>query len=174
MSERNQTSTMRHIRRLIRRRWGATLAFSIVLATPAMAQQSAQTVTEMVTARHDRDLNGRDVSSGKVITHRARANDKERVVIETYMPSMEPGRLALYQRVSRVTTVTNDGSQTIEETEERNHVSPSEPMRFVQRRVTTVRRTGTDSYVTERQVFEPDLNGRLVLVSQLTEHTSRN
>ena len=63
-----------------------------------------------------------------------------------------------------MTTVTQDGSQTVEETEERNPGSPSEPLRVVQRSVTTLRRSGTDTYVTERQVFEPDGNGRLVLV----------
>ena len=87
---------------------------------------------------------------------------------------MEAGRLALSRRVNRVTTVTEDGSQTVEETAERNPVAPSEPMRIVLRRVTTVRRSGTDSYVTERQDFEADGNGRLVLVRKQTEHTSRN
>ena len=72
--------------------------------------------------------------------------------------------LELSRRVSRVTTVTQDGSQTIEETEERNPGSPSEPLRVVQRSVTTARRSGDASYVSERHIFEPDGNGRLVLV----------
>jgi hypothetical protein len=112
--------------------------FWIVLqATTAMAQQSAGTVTEAVTTH--RDLNGRDVVSEKVVTHHARTNDEERVVIETYVPSIEAGRLALSQRS-----------------------------------VTTVRKSGTDSYVSERQIFERDANGRLVLVHTQTEHTSRD
>ena len=78
-------------------------------------------------------------------------------------------RLELNRRVSRVTTVTQDGSQTVEETEERNPGSPSEPLRVVQRSVTTLRRSGTDSYVSERQVFEPDGNGRLVLVRKQSD-----
>jgi hypothetical protein len=70
--------------------------------------------------------------------------------------------------------VTPDGSQTIEETEERSPASPSEPLRVVQRSVTTVRRSGTDSFVVEGQVFERDANGRLVLVRKQSEQTSRN
>ena len=140
----------------------------------ATAQQSVGTATETVTTRRDRDLNGREAVSEEVVTHRARTEDEERVVIETHLPSMEAGRLALSRRVTRVTTVTEDGSQTVEETAERNPVAPSEPMRLVLRRVTTVRRSGTDSYVTERQEFEADGNGRLVLVRKQTEHTSRN
>ena len=121
--------------------------------------------------RHDasqRDLNGKEAVSEKVVTHRDRTNGEERVVIETYLPSIEAGRLALSQRVQRVTTVTDDGSQTVEETAEPNPVAPAEPMRIVQRSLTTVRRSGSDSYVTERQIFEPDGNGRLVLVRKQT------
>jgi hypothetical protein len=87
---------------------------------------------------------------------------------------MYADRLELTRRVRRVTTVTQDGSQTVEETEERNPGSPSEPMRVIQRRVTTLRGSGNDAYVSERQVFEPDGNGRLVLVRKQSEQTSRN
>ena len=173
MIEHGETSKVRLANRLTRRRGAITVSFWIVLAaTTAVAQQSVGTVTETVTTR--RDLNGRDALSEKVVTHRARTNDEERVVIETYLPSTEAGRLALSQRINRVTTVTDDGSQTVEETADRNPVAPGEPMRIVQRSVTTVRRSGTDSYVTERQVFEPDGNGRLVLVHKQSEQTSRN
>ena len=172
MIERGEPSIQRPSRRLIRR-LGVMAVWSCVVLTAAtaMAQQSAGTVTETVTTR--RDLNGRDVVSEKVVTHRARTNEEERVVIETYFPLESADRFALHRRVSRVTTVTQDGSQTIEETEEPNRVSPSEPMRAVQRSVTTLRRSGSDSYVTERQVFAPDINGRFVLVSRQTERTSR-
>ena len=136
MIERGESSTVRLTRRLIRRRGVITVWSWIVLAaTTAMAQQSAGTVTETVTTR--RDLNGRDAVSEKVVTHRARTNDEERVVIETYLPLIYADRLALNRRVRRVTTVTEDGSQTVEETEERNPASPSEPLRVVQRSVTT-------------------------------------
>jgi hypothetical protein len=164
----------RRITRMLRRIFDVvTVSFWIVLAaTTAMAQQSAGTVTETFTAR--RDVNERDAVIERVVTHRARTNDEERVVVETYLPLMYADRLELTRRVRRVTTVTQEGSQTVEETEERNPGSPSEPMRVIQRRVTTLRGSGNDAYVSERQVFEPDGNGRLVLVRKQSEHTPRN
>jgi hypothetical protein len=169
----DQTSTVPPIRRLVRR-GGVITAWCWILlaATTAMAQPGAETVTETVSTR--RDLNGKDAVSEKVVTHRARTNDEERLVIETYVPFMYADRLELNQRVRRVTTVTQDGRQIVEETEERNLVAPSEPLRVVQRSVTTVRKSGDDSYVSERQIFEPDGNGRLVLVGKQSEQTSRN
>ena len=140
MIERDRTSTVRLTRRLIRPGGVITVCGWIVLAaTTAMAQQSAGTVAETVTTR--RDLNGRDAVTEKVVTHRARTDNEERVVIETYLPSEYADRLALNRRVRRVTTVTQDGSQTVEQTEERNRASPSEPLQVVQRTVTTVRRS---------------------------------
>ena len=170
-----KTLRVRHAVRFTRGR-GVVAAFCwiVLAATTALAQQSGGTVTETVTTRRNRDLNGREVVSEKVVTHRDRTSDEERVVIEIYLPSMEAGRLALSQRVQRVTTVTDDGSQTVEETAEPNPVAPGEPIRIVQRSLTTVRKSGNDSYVTERQVFEPDGNGRLVLVRKQSERTSRN
>jgi hypothetical protein len=169
----DQTSTVTLIRRLIRPAGVITVWCWIVLAaTIAMAQQSAETVTESVTTR--RDLNGKDTVSEKVVTHRDRTKDEERVVIETYVPLIYPDRLELNRRVRRVTTVTQDGSQTFEETEERNLGSPGEPVRVVQRSLTTVRRSGSDSYVSERQVFERDANGRLVPVLTQIDRTPRD
>jgi hypothetical protein len=171
--ERHATSTVRVTERLVRRRGVITvlLAFSLA-ATTAMAQQNVGTVVETITTR--RDVNGRDAVSEKVVTHRARTNDEERVVIETYLPSIEGGRLALSRRVNRMTTVTDDGSQTVEETAEPNPVALGDPMRIVRRSVTTVRTRGTGSFVTERQVFDLDVNGRLVPIVGQTESTSRN
>ena len=88
-----------------------------------------------------RDLNGREAVSEKVVTHRALAKDEERVVIETYVPLIYADRLELNRRVRRVTTVSQEGSQSVEETEERNPGSPSEPLRVVERSSTTVRRS---------------------------------
>ena len=86
MIEQGETSKVRLANRLIRRRGVITVSFWVVLAaTTAVAQQNVGTVTETVTTR--RDLNGRDAVSEKVVTHRARTNDEERVVIETYSPS---------------------------------------------------------------------------------------
>jgi hypothetical protein len=169
----DQTSTVPLTRRLIRLGSVITVWCWIALAaTTAMAQQSAGTVTETVTTR--RDLNRRDAVSEKVVTHRARTNDEERVLIETYSPSEYADRLALNRRVTRVTTVVQDGSETVEETEERILGSPSQPLRVVQRSVTTVRRSGSDSYVSERHVWERDANGRFVPVLTHTERTSRD
>jgi hypothetical protein len=169
--KRDETSTMRRPRRMMRPRGFITVACWIVFgATTAMAQESVGTVTASVTTC--RDLNGRDAVCKKVVTDRFQTNDKERVVVETYAPWIHADRLELNQRVRRVTTVTPNGSQTVEETEERNPASPSEPLRVVQRTVTTVRRSGTASYVSERQVFELDVNGRLVLVRKQSEATS--
>jgi hypothetical protein len=68
-------------RRLVHR-GGVITAWCWILlgATTAMAQQSADTVTETVTTR--RNLNGRDAVSEKVVTHRARTDDEEQVVID--------------------------------------------------------------------------------------------
>ena len=171
MIERGESPVLRPTRRLIRRCGVIAVWSCIVLAaTTAIAQQSVGTVTETVTTR--RDLNGRDVVSEKVVTHRDRTKDEERVVIETYVPLIYGDRLELDRRVSRVTTVSQDVRQTVEETTERNPATPSEPLRIVRRSVTTVRRSGTDSSVSERQVFEPDGNGRLVLVRKESEQTS--
>ena len=171
MIKRDETSTVRRTRRLMRPRGFIIVACCIVLgATTAMAQESVGTVTTSVTTR--RDLNGRDTVREKVVTPRGQTKDKERVVVETYAPWFYADRLELNRRIRRVTTVTLDGSQTVEETEERNPASPSEPLRVVQRSVTTVRRSGTASYVREWQVFELDVSGRLVLVRKQSEATS--
>ena len=149
-------------------------SFSIILAaTAAPAQQSARTVTETVTTDHDRNLNGDKRVSEKVVTRTTQDKDSEEVVIETYWPTVYADRLALRRRVRRVTTVTGDVSETIEETEEPPRGSPHERMRVVRRSVTTVRRTGPDSYVTEEQVFHRDVNGRLVPFQTQIGHTSR-
>src|SRR4029450_8101057 len=94
----DRTSTVPLARRFIRAGGVISVWCWIVLAAPtAIAQQSAETVTETVTTR--RDLNGRDAVSEKVVTHRARTNDEERVVIETYSPLEYADRLALKRRV---------------------------------------------------------------------------
>lgn len=147
--------------------------FWIGVAASAAAQQSLGAVTETVTTRTDRDLNGRDAVREKVVTRRARGKDEERVVIETYLPSLEAGRLALSQRVDRVTTTTDDGSHTVEETTAVSPVASSEPPRVIQRSVTTVRKSGTDTYLIEHEVYESDGNGRLVLVRTETAQSSR-
>ena len=173
MFERSETSRVPLTKRLVRRRGVIPLWCWLVLAsTPAMAQQNAGTVTESVTMR--RDVNGRDVVSEKVVTHRDHSQDGERIVIDTYVPLIYADRLELQRRVRRVTTATEGGTRTVEETAARNPGSPGEPLRFVQRIVTSMRKSGTDSYVSERHVFEPDGNGRIVLVRKQTDNAARN
>jgi hypothetical protein len=146
---------------------------SIVLATTASAQHSGATATETIATRVERDLNGHDIVNERVVTHRSQTSNEERVIVETYTPSIEAGRLALRRRVERVTSLTGDARETVEETAENNPASISEPMRIVKRSVTTIRTDSTGSTVSERQEFERDTNGRLVLVRTVTEQ-SRN
>jgi hypothetical protein len=108
----------------------------------------------------------------KVVSHAAQTTEGEQEVIETYSPSLEAGRLWLSRIVRRAKSVTSAGTQTVEDTEERNPAAPSDSLRLVRRIVTTERKTGAELRVIERRVFEPDLNGRLVLVVSQTEHTS--
>ena len=84
------------------------------------------------------------------------------------------GRTALSQRIRRSTTATGDGESTVEEIEARSRVSPSDPMRVVQRTVVTVRNIAPDWQVTERQVFELDVNGRLAPVVRERKKPSRS
>ena len=173
MIEQSETSTRRRTTRMIRGYGVITLLFWIVsAAATAIAQHGSDAVTETVTTH--RDLNGRDVVNEKVVTRISRTDGEERVVIDTYSPSMEAGRLALTERINRVTTVTRDGSRTVEETVRPSHVSPGDPPRVVRKIVTTTRKSGSDSYVSEREVFEQDVDGRLVLVRGQTERVERN
>jgi hypothetical protein len=137
-------------------------------ATDATAQQ--RTAAAQSTTVNTHDVNGNDSTSEKVTTRRSQSDGREEEIIETYSPSMQWGRVALTRRVRRITTETSDGSYTVEETEALNHAEPSAPLRLIQRVVTTVRHIGENSYETQRQVFEMDVNGRLVLRSN--EHTS--
>jgi hypothetical protein len=173
MQQQVDTSIVRRTDRLIRRHHvGIVLSWLVLAATAATAQQSGST-TETVVTRRNRDLNGTVAASEQTVTRRAHTNDGDEVVVETYFPSIEGGRLALSRRVRRTTTATSNGTQTVEETAERNPVAPEEPLRVIRRSVTTVRSSGTDSYVSERQVFEPDVNGRFVPVLRQVERTSR-
>jgi hypothetical protein len=124
------------------------------------------------------DLTGKLLMSDRVVTRSSESNAENRVEIETYSQYAEgfvraDSRLALSQRISTSTTVNADGGRnTVEEVEARNPVSPNDPMRVVRRTVVTVRKVGSDRWATERQVFERDINGRLVLVANDTEETT--
>jgi len=118
-----------------------------------------------------RDMNGKLAVDERNVTRRSIANGQEQVVIETYAPYADGlPRLALSQRVHRTTTATGDGGRyTVEEVEGRNLSAPNDPLGVTRRTTTTVRQIGTDRWVTERQVFERDVNGRLRLVINDTE-----
>ena len=150
------------------------LCWIMLAATPLTAQQNGGTVIETVATLSDRDVNGKDVVSEKVVTRRSGTSDGEDVVIEIYLPSITwGGRPVLSRRVHRVTTVAGDGSRTVEETEARSLAVPGDPtMRVVSRSVTTVRRSGPDSYISERQEFKLDVNGLFVPVVTETVHTA--
>ena len=148
----------------------------------AVAAHSADVRSEGSTDRVEEetvqtpDTNGRLVPSERIVTRRSGSNGQEQVIIETYSQGAEGfmrsgGRLALSRRIRRSTTTTGDGESTVEEIEARNRVSPGDPMRVVQRTVVTVRNIAPDRQVTERQVFELDVNGRLAPVVRETEET---
>jgi hypothetical protein len=150
------------------------LCWFVLAAMPAAAQEHEARVTETVATQSETDVNRTEALSERVVTRRTETSDGEDVVIETYLPSIYGNRLALSRRVRRVTTVTADGSRTVEETEARSLASPEDPtMRAVERSVTTVRKSGPDSYVSERQEFELDGNGRFVPVRKEIVHLGR-
>lgn len=123
------------------------------------------------------NLNGALVVSDRLVTRTSESTGENRVVIETYSQGAEgfvrsDTRLALQQRVRRSTTVAADGGRsTIEEIEARDPVAPGDPMRVTRRTVVTVRNAGPGRRVIERQVFERDVNGRMVLVTTDTEES---
>lgn len=138
---------------------------------------SAERVEEETIQRPN--LTGALVLSDRVVTRTSESNGEHRVVIDTYSQDAEgfvrnDSRLALRQRIRRSTTVTAYGVQnTVEEIEARNPLAPNDPMRVIQRTLETVRSVAQGRWVTERQVFERDQNGRMFLVANETEETEK-
>jgi len=124
------------------------------------------------------NLTGALVVADKVVSRTVESNGENRTVIETYGQNAEgfvrlDNHLALQQRVTRSTTVTPDGGGTsVEEVEARNFLSPNDPIRVTRRTVETIRRVAPGRWVTDRQIFERDPNGRLVLVAEDTQETT--
>lgn len=117
------------------------------------------------------EADGTPISHERFLTWWFTATDREQLIIEIYSGDdegfvrVDAGPERLSRRISRSTTVTADGGrQTVEEIEARNPVAMSEPLRLVQRTVTTVSPDGPERTLVLREVFELDLNGRLVLV----------
>ena len=116
-----------------------------------------------------RDLNDTLGISEKIITRRSGSNGREDVLIERYVPRdpaavhRSESRIDLQERIRQTTTVGADGSrETVEEVEARNPVAAGDPLRLRRRIVTSVQQVAPDRWVTERQIFDLDPNGRLV------------
>ena len=123
------------------------------------------------------DLNGRLTTSERVVTRRSESNGLEQATIERYSQNADgfsrtDNRLALEERIRRSTRATSDGHSMVEEVEARSRVSPGDAMRIVRRTVVTVRSVAPNRQVTDRQVFELDVNGRMTLVHSETEETA--
>jgi len=121
-----------------------------------------------------RDVNGKLAVEERSVIRRSNADDREQEVIEIHAPYADGSSpLALSQRIHRTTTATADGGRsTIEEVESRSPIAPGDPMRVTLRTVTTVRQIGRGRWLTERQVFERDVNGQLRAVINETEETA--
>jgi hypothetical protein len=118
---------------------------------------------------HRLDADGKLSLSERNVTRRSTANGQDQLVKETFSKNVGPSmrsdnRMELTERVRRTTTTAADGSsQTIEEVEARNPVSPNDPIRMVRRTVETIRKVDAERWQTDRQVFVLDVNGRWVL-----------
>jgi len=125
------------------------------------------------------DPSGALVLSERNVIRRSEGNGSRQEVIEAYAYDDEgfarsDGRLALHQRVRISTTATADGGrQTVEEVEGHNLAAYRDPMRVIRRVVETVRQIGPDRWITDRQIFELDLNGRLVPIRTEREERAR-
>ena len=118
------------------------------------------------------DVNGRLVDDERTVTRSVSANARDSAVVETY--ARIDGRLVLSQRVHRTTMATPDGGRsTVEEVEERNPAAPSDPVRTTRRIATTVRPARSGGWITEQEFFERDVNGRLLLVDQQSQYSSK-
>lgn len=120
------------------------------------------------------DPSGRLAVSQRDVTRRTEANGRVVEVTETFGENFQgtirpQTPMGLSQRVTRTTTATaGGGSSTVEEVEGRSLAAPNEPMRVVRRIVESVRTDGSGRTETQRQIFERDTNGRMVLVSSDT------
>jgi hypothetical protein len=127
------------------------------------------------TVRH-RDANGHLMTSERIVSSHVETDRRTVEVIETYSRDaegwMRAAGLGLRERVHRTTTTTADGGRSsIEEVEARNPAAPSDPLRVFRRSMTTVRKIGPARWLTELQVFELDLNGRMALVESSVHDT---
>jgi hypothetical protein len=105
-----------------------------------------------------RNLNGAWIVAERHVTHRFEGNGLVRTIIDTF------DQTSLIRRVERTTTATaDDGRRTVEEVETPAPGSSSEPIRLARLTVEVTRKVDSAHWEMERQVFDRDVNGRLVL-----------
>lgn len=135
---------------------------SIAMTSSALAGPQERT-------SHQANLDGALQVGERTVTHQSAADGREEVVIETYSRDVDgfvrwDDHLALSQRVRIVTTEAAGGCRaTVEEVEARNPVAPGDPMRIVRRMLTKTCQQSPGRWVVDRQIFERDVNNRLVL-----------
>ncbi len=120
------------------------------------------------------DLNGHLAVVERTVVRQFRADGRDHLVVESYAPyaSVWPSadrRLVLVERLHRTIAATADGTSTVDEVEGKSLVAPADPLRIIRRSVATEHRLGAGRLVTDREVFERDVNGRLRLVSESSE-----
>ena len=141
-------------------KWQVTEARSQEVRTAGAERVEEETV------RRVNDSGTLELSERKV-TRQSKTNSEEQTVTEIYSQNVgglfrrADNRLELDRR-ERVTT--NASGETIREVEARNPLAPNEPLRVIERTVETVRQVAPGQWETQRQVFAPDGNGRLVPV----------
>jgi hypothetical protein len=161
-----------HLVRDLNGRWQATETWTIELREAGPSEH-----LEEDTVRRP-DLNGTWAVTERSVVRSSATNGGEQTVIETYTRDREgyfssDSPLGLSQRTRVSTTTKPDGDRyTVEEVERRSPVAPSGPMRIVRRTLATTRSLGVGHLVTERQIFELDINGRLAAVATVREEST--
>ena len=117
-----------------------------------------------------RDVNGRWLATERRSDVIRQTGPSERLEEQTIEHLDVNGKVMIVE-VHRMTTKT-DGRSTLEEVEGPSLVSPGDPARVIRRTVTTVRPNGADRSITEREVFELDVNGRMTRVARETVESS--
>jgi hypothetical protein len=144
-------------------KWQTAETRSEEVRTSATERVAESTVRKM-------SVNGKLEVAEKTVTRQSKNNGQDETVTENYAQNVEGlvgggNRLELNQRVRSAMSVAADGSQqTIREVEGRSAVSPSAPLRVIERTIETVRQVGPNQWEVQRQVFALDGNGRLVPV----------
>ena len=126
------------------------------------------------------DVNGRVSERERHVSRLTREQGQQHLVIETFTDEggryeNRPGaRRMVTQRISRTTAPRADGGREIvEEVHERSVIAVDDPLRLVRRVVETVGPGSGGRWYVKRQVFERDLNHRLVPTITETGETTQ-